>query len=287
MKFLRSTREDAPKPWRPGSRLALFVGAGALSTGLAPAAAQSPLDTEYVRVDLSVIDDGGIAASPNPLSPSPMSGSQLSLPPRITPVSTLHVAPSQPITLVAPVAEAMPVMAAATTESAASATMAAAAPEPPTPPSSEAAPPPPAEPKIAEAPPAPPAEPKVAEAPPEPVAAPTEQVALPVSGEPGDAIRVKFGGTESKMSAEFKEALAALAESVKDKPELRLQLMAYAGGADLSSSKARRLSLSRALSVRSFLIEKGVRSTRIDVRALGNKTTDEPVNRVDINIVKR
>jgi outer membrane protein OmpA-like peptidoglycan-associated protein len=89
------------------------------------------------------------------------------------------------------------------------------------------------------------------------------------------------------MSAEFKEALAALAESVKDKPELRLQLMAYAGGADLSSSKARRLSLSRALSVRSFLIEKGVRSTRIDVRALGNKTTDEPVNRVDINIVKR
>ena len=277
MKFLRSTREDAPKPWRLGSLLALFVGAGALSTGLAPAAAQSPLDTEYVRVDLSVIDDGGIAASPNPLSPSPMSGSQLSLPPRITPVSTLHVAPSQPIPLVAPVAEAMPVMAAATTESAASATMAAAAPGPP----------PPAEPKIAEAPPAPPAEPKVAEAPPEPVAAPIEQVALPVSGEPGDAIRVKFGATESKMSAEFKEALAALAESVKDKPELRLQLMAYAGGADLSSSKARRLSLSRALSVRSFLIEKGVRSTRIDVRALGNKTTDEPVNRVDINIVKR
>ena len=63
--------------------------------------------------------------------------------------------------------------------------------------------------------------------------------------------------------------------------------MAYAGGGDLSSSKARRLSLSRALSVRTFLIENGIRSTRIDVRALGDKTTEDPVNRVDVVVTER
>ena len=66
-----------------------------------------------------------------------------------------------------------------------------------------------------------------------------------------------------------------------------MQLMAYAGGDGLSASKARRISLSRALAVRSYLIESGVRSTRIDVRALGNKTSTAPVNRVDVMVVER
>jgi outer membrane protein OmpA-like peptidoglycan-associated protein len=47
------------------------------------------------------------------------------------------------------------------------------------------------------------------------------------------------------------------------------------------------MSLSRALAIRSFLIENGVRSTRIDVRALGNKTTEEPFNRVDLKVTER
>jgi len=67
----------------------------------------------------------------------------------------------------------------------------------------------------------------------------------------------------------------------------RVQLMAYAAGEDLTSSKARRISLSRALSVRSYLIEIGVRSTRIDVRALGDKSEGEPKNRVDVNVIER
>ncbi len=71
-----------------------------------------------------------------------------------------------------------------------------------------------------------------------------------------------------------------MVQGILDKADLRVQLLAYAGGEALSSSKARRLSLSRALAVRSYLIENGLRSTRIDVRALGDKTTEEPVNRV-------
>ena len=141
---------------------------------------------------------------------------------------------------------------------------------------------------------APPAAPKTAmpaekpKSEPEPAA--KEQAALPPPAETvktGRAFQVKFDPKASKLPTDAKAALKALAKKLKDKENLRLQLTAFAGGKELSPSKARRMSLSRALSVRSFLIESGVRSTRIDVRALGSKTTEEPVNRVDVNIVER
>ena len=103
----------------------------------------------------------------------------------------------------------------------------------------------------------------------------------------GRALQVVFSSTASKLPGNAKPDLQALAKKLKGKENLRLQLLAYAGGKGLSPSKARRMSLSRALSVRSFLIESGVRSTRIDVRALGSKTTEDPVNRVDVNIAER
>ncbi len=137
--------------------------------------------------------------------------------------------------------------------------------------------------------PAPPKAPVVA-AKPKPESKAKEQAAVtpaPKETETGQALRVVFGVTASKLPAAAKNDLKALAKKMKGKDNLRLQLMAYAGGKSLSSSKARRLSLSRALSVRSFLIENGVRSTRIDVRALGSKTTEKPLNRVDVNIVER
>ncbi len=130
----------------------------------------------------------------------------------------------------------------------------------------------------------------VAAAKPKPESMAKEQAAAspaPKETKTGPALRVAFGATASKLPAAAKNDLKALAKKVKGKDNLRLQLMAYAGGKSLSSSKARRMSLSRALSVRSFLIENGVRSTRIDVRALGSKTTENPLNRVDVNIVKR
>ena len=66
-----------------------------------------------------------------------------------------------------------------------------------------------------------------------------------------------------------------------------MQVKAFAGGSSGSPSAARRLSLSRALAVRSFLIEEGVRSTRIDVRALGNRSKGGPPERVDVFVVNR
>lgn len=117
-----------------------------------------------------------------------------------------------------------------------------------------------------------------------------EQAALPKTGKAtpgGDALKVIFDSEEAKLSEQSRGELKTMVQGILDKADLRVQLLAYAGGEALSSSKARRLSLSRALAVRSYLIENGLRSTRIDVRALGDKTTEEPVNRVDVNIVER
>ena len=117
-----------------------------------------------------------------------------------------------------------------------------------------------------------------------------QKAALPPTGTPlapGRALQIMFKAPASKLPDTAKAGLKSLAAKLKGQPALRLQLMAYAGGESLSSGKARRLSLSRALSVRSYLVENGVRSTRIDVRALGNKTAEEPLNRVDVTITER
>jgi len=139
---------------------------------------------------------------------------------------------------------------------------------------------------------APPPLPKSSSAPPPPAApAAQENASAPanITLKPGRAIRLAFEESATKLPAGSDANLNSLANAMRgdDAKAYRLQLMAYAGGQGLSSSKARRISLSRALAVRSFLIDKGVRSTQIDVRALGDKTSDKPANRVDINLARR
>jgi hypothetical protein len=68
---------------------------------------------------------------------------------------------------------------------------------------------------------------------------------------------------------------------------LRAQIIAYAAGTNDTASQARRLSLSRALAIRAYLIEKGVASTRLDVRALGHQVDSGSPDRVDIALAAR
>ena len=51
-----------------------------------------------------------------------------------------------------------------------------------------------------------------------------------------------------------------------------------------SGSDARRRSLFRTLAVRTYLVENGVLSTRMDVRALGDRTEEEPKDRVEVRV---
>jgi outer membrane protein OmpA-like peptidoglycan-associated protein len=64
----------------------------------------------------------------------------------------------------------------------------------------------------------------------------------------------------------------------------RIQLEAYGGTPGDKSSDARRLSLRRALAVRQLLIDDGIPSGRIDVRAMGGVDDKGPSDRVDVFI---
>ena len=109
---------------------------------------------------------------------------------------------------------------------------------------------------------------------------------------PGAIASLAFAPGSAALSSDAERVLKDLAArfSAED-PAVRLQLMAFAGGEDISASKARRLSLARALAVRSYLMANGIEGTRMDVRALGDRTlgpaADTPQNRVDIAMIKR
>ena len=62
----------------------------------------------------------------------------------------------------------------------------------------------------------------------------------------------------------------------------RVQLEAYGGAPGDKSSDARRLSLKRALVIRQILIEDGIPSERIDVRAMGGIDDSGAPDRVDV-----
>jgi outer membrane protein OmpA-like peptidoglycan-associated protein len=128
--------------------------------------------------------------------------------------------------------------------------------------------------------------------PPPPPAAeskPGEVAALPPPGQPvatQKPIAIGFAVGSAAIADQAKQTLADIAQTLNANSELRLQIVAYASGNEDNASQARRLSLSRALAVRSLLIDSGVRSTRMDVRALGNKFDAGPGDRVDMIVVK-
>ncbi len=132
-------------------------------------------------------------------------------------------------------------------------------------------------PAIPSAPTAKPAETTVAAIPPAKEQAPSVTAARP-SGD----LRLTFASGSAELSGAAKKQLTDLAQNLALKSSKRVQLFAFAADSGGGASRARRLSLSRALAVRAFLIDQGVRSTRMDVRALGSKAGDGPADRVDI-----
>ena len=101
------------------------------------------------------------------------------------------------------------------------------------------------------------------------------------------AARVGFLSGSSDLPENSKPQLKAVADQMNRDGEMRIQLLAYAGPREDTASQTRRLSLFRALAVRSYLIEQGIRSTRMDVRAMGNKYDEDPADRVDVVIADR
>lgn len=245
----------------------------------APPAPPKPAPKAPETAVLTEVTKPSVAPSPAPVAPPP---------PAVPAKPVTEVAPPAPVELAKSEPEAT---APAAPESVAPVAAAPApAPQPdPAPGVAAAAPPAPAAPEAAPPPPAltPPSNTVDIPERPAPAAAP-QTAAIPSADlDIGDTLKVIFDPTSEKVPDVSRPNLDTIATRLIEDESLRIQLLAYAGGPNLNSSKARRLSLSRALSVRTYLMDKGINSTRIGVRALGDKTTDEPVNRVEVTITER
>ncbi len=99
-----------------------------------------------------------------------------------------------------------------------------------------------------------------------------------------DKISLNFLPGESALTLDMKNILLRdFLPGLKDDQKLRAQIYAHApAGSNTGETEARRLSLSRGLEVRDFLLAAGIDASRIDVMPLGNREELAPTDRVDI-----
>jgi outer membrane protein OmpA-like peptidoglycan-associated protein len=98
-------------------------------------------------------------------------------------------------------------------------------------------------------------------------------------------LRLTFAPSESDLSPESSASIKELTSGAPLGDLTTFNVMAYAPGKPDDPSTARRVSLSRAMAVRSALIADGVPSARIFVRALGEQYGDGPPDRVDLSVM--
>ncbi len=207
------------------------------------------------------------------------------------PTPPVQEATARPMTLPAPSASASAEPPIGTVPPAPSPPMRQATARPmtmPAPSASAAAPP------AATLPPAPPPVPPAIVLAPAAPPGPASLAALPGAGAPAtnavsshaasEKLQLAFASGQSDLSAANADAVKRLVTKTPDTGTAGFSVLGYASGSPNDPSTARRLSLSRALAVRSALISAGVPSTRITVRALGAGTDGAPADRAEISV---
>jgi outer membrane protein OmpA-like peptidoglycan-associated protein len=101
----------------------------------------------------------------------------------------------------------------------------------------------------------------------------------------GTGLRVTFGTGQADLSPASAEAIKSIVQSAPSADSTSFNVVAYAAGTPEDPSTARRLSLARALAVRSALMADGVGSSHIYVRALGAAGGDAAPDRVDLAVM--
>jgi len=98
---------------------------------------------------------------------------------------------------------------------------------------------------------------------------------------------VSYAGGGTAVPTDSLPAVKDISDKLAVDPNLRVQLFSYASDAEKNVSRSRRLSLERAVAVRKLLIDNGLDSTRIEVRALGDQNNGGEPDRVDIVLSAR
>jgi outer membrane protein OmpA-like peptidoglycan-associated protein len=98
-------------------------------------------------------------------------------------------------------------------------------------------------------------------------------------------LQLTFAGGASDLSPDSAAAIKQLVQATPGGGDTTFNVLAYAAGVANDPSAPRRLSLARALVVRSALIADGVAPARIYVRALGAQGGSGPPDRADIEVM--
>jgi len=114
-----------------------------------------------------------------------------------------------------------------------------------------------------------------------PAAAPQVAPSVPVG-----PVRITFETDSTSLTPESRALLDKVVTVLKANATVRALLKAYSS-TGTSVSEMRRLSLKRGMTVRLYLIDKGIPPTRIDLEALGKSPDDGPGDRVDVMAGKR
>jgi len=251
-------------PWRRAATAGRSLAGGGvvlavISAGLVLVSATAMAQRSPVTVDLGALDALG------PEKPAANTGSPIRLHPpvRTPPASVRKAEPAhantQPPAAAKPQANATPPASGLPAPPPAPNTLPATIPVPPAPA---------------------PAAPIPATPPP---AAETHAAGAPSEG----AERILFQPDDANLAGDARQELDRLASRLNADARLYVQLVAYAGGSG-DASQARRLSLSRALAARSYLVDRGVEIKQIDVRPLGNKSEPgAPADRIDLVLAQR
>jgi outer membrane protein OmpA-like peptidoglycan-associated protein len=130
--------------------------------------------------------------------------------------------------------------------------------------------------------PIPPPEPPAGAPPPPPP--PVSETAATRAAPTTAGLRLTFAPGASDLSPDSTASIKELTAAAPPGDATTFNVQAYAPGTKDDPSTARRVSLSRAMAVRSALVADGVPSARIFVRALGEQFGDGPPDRVDVNV---
>jgi outer membrane protein OmpA-like peptidoglycan-associated protein len=104
-------------------------------------------------------------------------------------------------------------------------------------------------------------------------------LAVAQQGPAAPAVTVPFERQSVEIAEAGRGALDGLARTLSERGVRQLELRGYASADD--TGDARKLALVRALSVRSYLIDQGVKA-RIEVIANGQPARSAPKERVDV-----
>ena len=99
-------------------------------------------------------------------------------------------------------------------------------------------------------------------------------------------VRLVFETGTTDLTAGNEAAVRNLAHAIPAPEGSSVNVVAYAAGKPDDPSTARRVSLSRGMAVRSVLMDSGVPSAQIYVRALGATPSDGPADRVELIVAR-